>query len=341
MSHSIYNCSNPLTLESGYILPRYHLAYTTYGSINDLKDNVVWIFHALTANSEATEWWPGLVGDGKLFDPKKYFIICVNMPGSCYGSVGPLDQDLETGQPYYHGFPFFTPRDMIRAFQPLRKHLGIEKIKIGIGGSMGGQQLLEWAIEEPGLFEYVFPLATNARHSSWGIAFNASQRMSIEADCTWKNKNAEAGLEGMKAARSIALISYRHYDTYHASQSEHGLEKIEDYKSESYQKYQGEKLARRFNAFSYYFLSKGMDSHNVGRGRMSAENALQKIEAKTLAIGIETDLLFPVSEQKFLADHITDGKFAAIESLYGHDGFLLEYEQIQHLITEFLAEAKK
>ena len=333
MTYDIFHADKPLMLESGYILPNYHLAYTTYGKLNNTKDNVVWIFHALTANSNAAEWWPGLVGDGKLFDPEKYFIVCVNMPGSCYGSTGPLDKNPATGEIYYHDFPFFTPRDMIRSYQPLKEFLGIQKIKIGIGGSMGGQQLLEWAIEEPDLFETIFPIATNARHSAWGIAFNASQRMCIEADGTWKEKNAQAGMEGMKAARSIALISYRHYETYHASQSEQHIDKIENYKSESYQKYQGEKLGKRFNAFSYYFLSKGMDAHNVGRGRISIEDALQKIKAKTCAIGITTDILFPVNEQQFIVENISDAEFTAINSLYGHDGFLLEYEQIENIIS--------
>ncbi len=338
MSHPIFNSESSLTLESGYVIPKYHLAYTTYGKINNAKDNVVWIFHALTANSNAEEWWPGLVGNGKLFDPEKYFIICVNMPGSCYGSIGPLDKNPDTGEIYYHDFPFFTPRDMIRSYQPLKEFLGIEKIKIGIGGSMGGQQLLEWAIEEPDLFENIFPIGTNARHSAWGIAFNASQRMCIEADNTWKENKPDAGIEGMKAARSIALISYRHYETYQASQSEYHIDKIENYKSESYQKYQGEKLGKRFNAFSYYFLSKGMDAQNVGRGRGGAENALQKIKAKTTTIGITTDILFPVIEQLFIADNIPGAQFTAINSLYGHDGFLLEYEQIQRIIKGFLTK---
>jgi homoserine O-acetyltransferase len=332
--------NNPITLESGKVVPKYHLAYTTYGKLNQQKDNVVWIFHALTANSKPSEWWPGLVGEGKFFDPEKYFIVCVNMPGSCYGSTGPLDKNPETGEIYYHDFPFFTPRDMIRSYQPLREFLGIEKIKMGIGGSMGGQQLLEWAIEEPELFENIFPIATNARHSAWGIAFNASQRMSIEADGTWKEKNQQAGMEGMKAARSLALISYRHYETYHASQSEHHIDKIENYKSESYQKYQGEKLGKRFNAFSYYFLSKGMDSHNVGRGRGSIENALQRIKANTTAIGITTDILFPVNEQEFIAENVPGASFYSINSLYGHDGFLLEYEQIENIIKEGLEKEK-
>jgi homoserine O-acetyltransferase len=302
---------------------------------------VVWIFHALTANSDAADWWAGLVGNGKLFDPENYFIVCANMPGSCYGSLGPLDKNPETGEPYYHDFPFFTPRDMIHAYRPLKEYLGIEKISIGIGGSMGGQQLLEWAIEEPELFEYIFPIATNARHSAWGIAFNASQRMSIEADGSWKEKKSKAGMEGMKAARSIALISYRHYDTYHASQSEQHIDKIENYKSESYQKYQGEKLGKRFNAFSYYFLSKGMDAHNVGRGRVSIENALQQIKAKTIVIGVYTDILFPLSEQQFIAENIPGAKLAAINSLYGHDGFLLEFEQIQEIITDAIEKKRE
>lgn len=334
----IFKHNNPFELESGIKIPGFHLGYTTYGHLNVAKDNVVWIFHALTANSKAEEWWPGLVGEGKLFDPKYYFIICVNMPGSCYGSTCPLDINPATGEPYYHNFPFFTPRDMIRSYQFLKLELGIKKIKIGIGGSMGGQQCIEWAIEEPEVFDFIFPLATNAFHSAWGIAFNASQRMSIEATESWKGKRPDAGMEGMKVARSIALISYRHYETYHASQSEDTNGHLENFKPESYQRYQGEKLAKRFNAFSYYFLSKGMDAHNVGRGRGNAEKALSLIKAKTLVIGITTDILFPLNEQKFIAENIPNAEFKAINSLYGHDGFLLEFEQIQKLISSFISD---
>lgn len=228
---------------------------------------------------------------------------------------------------------------MVKAYQPLKKHLGIEKIHIGIGGSMGGQQLLEWAIEQPDLFGYIFPIATNARHSPWGIAFNASQRMSIEADSSWKEKKPDAGIEGMKVARSIALISYRHYETYLRTQSQIENDSISNYKSESYQRYQGEKLARRFNAFSYYKLSQGMDAHNVGRGRNSPEEALGRIKAKTLVVGIETDILFPLVEQEFLADQIPGAVYRAIQSHYGHDGFLLEFDQIELIIKEFLQQA--
>ncbi len=224
---------------------------------------------------------------------------------------------------------------MVKAYQQLREFLGISKIHVGIGGSMGGQQLLEWAVEDPQLFEFIFPIATNAVHSEWGIAFNESQRMSIEGDTTWQEKKATAGMEGMKVARSIALLSYRNYITYSTTQSEVALDKIEHFKTSSYQRYQGEKLAHRFNAFSYYFLSKGMDSHNVGRSKGSIKNALQQIKAKTLVIGITTDILFPITEQQFIADNIPGAHFKAIHSNYGHDGFLLEFEQIEKIITDF------
>jgi homoserine O-acetyltransferase len=336
-----FTYQQPFTLESGTVLPAYHLGYTTHGALNESRDNVIWVFHALTANSDPAEWWPGLVGKDKLFDPEKYFIVCVNMPGSCYGSIGPLEIDPSSGEPYYQHFPWFTTRDMIRAYQPLRRFLGIEKIFIGIGGSMGGQQLLEWAIEEPELFEYIFPIATNAQHSAWGIAFNASQRFCIEADPSWLSKSQAAGIAGMKLARSIALISYRHYDTYREGQSEVGNDKLTDFKSESYQQYQGEKLAKRFNAFSYYFLSRAMDAHNLGRQRTGISEALQQIKARTLVTGIETDILFPLQEQQYLAQQIPGAAFNVIHSPYGHDGFLLEFEQIANSINEFLLTTNK
>lgn len=336
MSQQLFTYNKPFRLESGVLLNEYHLAYTKVGKLNATGSNVIWIFHALTANSNPLEWWDGLVGAGKLFDPERYFIVCVNMPGSAYGSLGPLDNDPLTGTPYYHHFPWFTTRDMIRAYEPLRQHLGVKKIGIGIGGSMGGQQLLEWAIEEPGLFEHIIPIATNAYHSAWGIAYNASQRMAIEADASWKEARPDAGLQGMKVARSIALLSYRHYDAYGISQIEASNELLDHFKSESYQRYQGEKLARRFNAFSYYFLTKAMDSHNIGRGRDSIEIALRRITARTLVVGISNDVLFPVSEQQYLAAAIPGAQFKSIESFYGHDGFLLEYEQLSKLILQFL-----
>ena len=341
MSH-IFHYNKPFLLESGEQLQKFHLAYTTIGELNAARNNVVWVFHALTANSNPAEWWYGLVGEGKYFDPAEYFIVCVNMPGSCYGSLSPFDINPATNESFFHQFPWFTTRDMIRAYQHLKNYLGISKIKVGLGGSMGGQQLLEWAIEEPNLFEYIIPIATNAKHSPWGIAFNATQRFCIETDPTWMEKNEEAGLNGMKVARAVALLSYRNYHAYELAQQ--GLHRestsavaAQIFKAESYQLYQGEKLAKRFNAFSYYFLSKSMDAHDVGRGRNSVENALQTIHAKTLIISIKSDILFPLAEQEYLAKYINTSRLAIIDSTYGHDGFLLEFEKIGALAIEFLA----
>ena len=337
----------PFTLESGYVLPQYHLAYNTWGALNEKAANVVWVFHALTANSDAEDWWSGLIGEGRFFDPADYFIVCVNMPGSCYGSLSPLSTNTENSGPFYHDFPVFTTRDMVRAYQKLRHHLGIQTIFAGIGGSMGGQQLLEWSIEEPELFEYILPIATNARHSPWGIAFNATQRFCIEQDPTWKEKSPEAGLQGMKTARAVALLSYRNYTAYTATQQGwNPKENVNEFKpplsrAETYQRYQGEKLARRFNAFSYYFLSQSMDLHDVGRDRGGIHNALKQIRAKTLVVSISSDILFPPTEQQELANFIPGALFEIIDSSYGHDGFLLEFEKLTMLLEAFLPPEHK
>lgn len=340
MDHKIFTHTGAFQLESGAVLQKLHLAYTTYGQLNENKDNVVWIFHALTANSKPHEWWPEMVGEGRVFDPAKYFIICVNMPGSCYGSISPLDINPDTGAPYYHDFPFFTIRDMVQAYRLLQKELGVDKIKIGIGGSTGGQQLLEWAVQDPDLFSYIIPIATNAVHSPWGKAFNASQRFAIEADSTWWEKNEDAGKKGLEVARSIALLSYRTDIAYNKTQADLNDEMIEGFRSESYQRYQGEKLSKRFNAFSYYALTKSMDSHNLGRGRGGVQAALHTIKANTLVLSLEGDILFPLYEQEFLAQHIPNARVKLINSDYGHDGFLLEFEQLTAAISSFIEQGE-
>ncbi|MBC7949421.1 MAG: homoserine O-acetyltransferase [Chitinophagaceae bacterium] len=339
---SVFNHEESFTLESGVTLPGYHLAYTTHGKLNAAKDNVVWILHALTANSNPFEWWPGLVGDGKLFDPSRYFIICVNKPGSPYGSISPLSLNPATATPYYHDFPVFTIRDMIKTYQQLKDHLGISRIFIGLGGSTGGMQLLEWAIEEPDLFEHIVPIATNAVLSPWAIAFNASQRLAIEADSTWLEPRADAGQKGLAAARSIALLSYRSFNGYDITQPRDkafvALNKDVAYAADNYQRYQGLKLVNRFNAICYYRLSQSMDSHDVGRNRGGVVPALKTIGAKTLVIGIKSDVLYPISEQEFLEQNIPGAQLLSIASDFGHDGFLLEYDKIETALKKFINE---
>lgn len=324
----------PFQLESGKKLPELQLAYHTYGKLNAKKDNVIWVAHALTANSNVFDWWKGLFGENNLFNPKEHFIVCANILGSHYGSTNPLSINPDTGNPYYHHFPEITVRDIVNSLELLRQHLGIEKINTLIGGSLGGQQALEWAILRNDIIDNLIVLATNAQHSPWGIAFNETQRLAIKADRTWFNNAPDAGLKGLKTARAIALLSYRNYNTYKTTQSEDKSENLGDLKASSYQNYQGEKLVNRFNAYSYWYLSKAMDSHHVGRNRGGIENALHQIKAKTLVIGISSDLLFPVEEQKFLAKHIPNAIYTEIDSLYGHDGFLIETEKISNEIVK-------
>lgn len=325
----------PFPLACGQVLPSIDIAYCTYGKLNTKKNNVIWICHALTANADALDWWGGLVGEGKIFDPAKYFIVCSNTLGSCYGATCPSSINPETGAAYHKNFPLITIQDIVNSHDRLRQHLGIDRINILIGGSMGGQQVLEWAVATPKLFKHIIPIATNAKHSPWAIAFNESQRMAMEADPTLFTNLPNAGHKGLEAARAIAILSYRHYITYDKSQQDKRA-KIADYRAASYQKYQGLKLRKRFEPLAYYALSKAMDTHDVGRGRGGLKKALKKIKSKTLVVSLDTDVLFPPSEQKFIAKHIKGAKYKKIKSQFGHDGFLIEYKQLEQLIRDFL-----
>lgn len=262
-----YQHNELFELETGGFLPGFQLRYTTLGKLNPEKSNVVWVCHALTGNSDVFDWWGGLFQPKAVFDPEEYFIVCANTLGGCYGSTGPLSINPATQKPFYYDFPEITNRDIARAFDLLRVHLEIPKIEILLGGSLGGQHAIEWAVTYPDNIGHLIAVATNAVHSPWGIGFNESQRMAIENDPTWKNNEATAGINGMKTARSFALLSYRNYGIYKDSQDDTRDEKTDDYRASSYQRYQGEKLAKRFNAFTYWYLSKAMDSHHVGRQR--------------------------------------------------------------------------
>lgn len=330
-----FHFNDTFELESGERLSSFQLKFTTVGNLNEERTNVIWVCHALTGSSDFTDWWAGLFsGDGP-FDPAKYFIICANMLGGCYGSTGPLSNLPDSSRAYFHDFPILTNRDVVRAFDLLRLELKIRRIHTVIGGSLGGQQVLEWAILQPQLFEHIIPIACNAFHSPWGIAFNEAQRLAIEADPTWKENDARAGMEGLKAARAMGMISYRHYNTFAETQAEKSADKIDNFRAATYQRYQGEKLANRFNAFTYWLLSKMMDSHNVARKRKSAEAALNAIQAKALVIGIESDILFPLSEQKYLSEQIPNATLEIMTSIYGHDGFLVEFDQLKTIITHY------
>ena len=333
MSKHFYTYRQPIKLENGQRLPAVDLVYQTYGTLNAEKSNAVWFCHALTANADVTEWWDSLVGKGKAYDPEKYFIICANIVGSCYGSSGPISINPETKKAYFSTFPQITIRDMVQQHIVLRKHLGIEKIHTLIGGSMGGYQALEWILTEPHVFENLVLVATSPQESAWGIAVHTAQRLAIEADPTWKDMTLQAGAKGLKPARAIGMLTYRNYDAFVKTQSD-DEHKLDNYKASSYISYQGDKLVKRFNAYSYWILTKAMDSHNIARNRGKMEDVLKSIKIKTTIIGISSDMLCPVAEQKFMAKHIPNAVFTEIDSPYGHDGFLIEGEMIGKVIKK-------
>lgn len=317
----IFKYNKIFVSENGTELNDLKIAYHTYGNLNEDKSNVVWVCHALTANSDVADWWHPVFRKNKLLDPDKYFIICANNLGSCYGTQ--FNHVVHQNNAHIKNNINLTTRDLLKAHQLLFTHLNLEKIHLIIGGSQGGQQAMEWAIHSPTTIEYMVLLACNAKHSAWGVAFNEAQRMAIAA-----------GENGLKAARAIAMLSYRNYQMFHRTLDP---KQDKDYHGTiSYQQYQGEKLANRFTAEAYHILSSVMDSHDVGRERESIENALSKIQAKTLVIGISSDILFPVSEQKFLAAHIPGAQIKIISSPYGHDVFLTEGKKINKLIKSFL-----
>jgi len=336
---STYKYPKIFKLESGKKLRNLEIAYQTFGKLNAKKDNVIWACHALTANADVLDWWKGLFGDNALFNPEEHYIVCANVLGSNYGTTNPLSENPITGQPYYLSFPEYTIRDLVAAHHLLAAHLNIDTIKVLIGGSLGGQQALEWSLANTETIENLILVATNAAHSPWGIAFNESQRLAISTDRTFYANKPDGGLKGLKVARSIALLSYRTYEAYNETQLESVDGKTTGYRASSYQNYQGEKLCKRFNAYSYWYLSKAMDSHNVGRGRKSIKSALADVKANTLVIGIENDVLFPISEQKFLATNINEAQFSSIKCAYGHDGFLIETDKLTNIIGTFLRES--
>lgn len=316
-------------LESGYSLEGFHLKYRIYNPENLHQGSVIWVIHALTGNTEVEIWW------GNTFEPflKTHTVICVNNPGSCYGSLSPLSLNPATQSPFYRDFPLITTRDSARMFNLLRKHLNLKHIYLLIGGSLGAQIGLEWLCLEPSLFEKSILIAGNAQHSAWGIAFNEAQRMAIYSDSTYFQDTPEGGKTGLKAARTIAMLSYRSYELYNQTQTDIP-QKTEHFRASSYQQYQGQKLAKRFDAYSYVALTKTMDSHNIFRNRIN--NPLQDVSTKMIYVGIESDILFPLSEQKFLHEITSGSCLEIISSLYGHDAFLAEHILMQNIIQKHI-----
>ena len=293
---------------------------------------VVWIFHALTGSSNPYHWWNDLLKQASWIDPALDLIICANLLGSCYGTNWSKAEENEEETL----LPFITVRDNVNAFCLLANHLGVEKIDIGIGGSLGGSQLLEWNIIDPFLFDKIILIACGAKESTWAKAAHYIQRRALENDQYFKAGDFENAHEGLKTARSVGMLTYRSHDCYEKFQAD-CHQTVRDFKVESYLKHQENKFIERFNPLSYYLLSQTLDTHSIARDRgTSFAIVLNQILAKSLIIGIESDMLCPIQDQLFMHKHIKNSTFECIESVYGHDGFLVESQKINEIITTFL-----
>ncbi len=330
-----YHSDKAFLLELGGSLPDLTIAYHTYGVLNSHKSNVVWVCHALTANSDVADWWPHTVEKGAFLDPEKYFIVCANIIGSHYGTTGPLSTNPDTGEPYYGDFPALTIGDMARAHALLADALGIEHIHTIVGSSVGGFQALEWVAMDSRRFERMILIATAAKASPWAIAIDETQRMAIKSDSTYGERRADAGAAGLAAARAIGMLTYRGPWGYNRTQVDAEDALITTpHRACTYQQYQGQKLCKRYNAYSYMTILDAFDTYDIGRGRGGLKTVLNSITMPVTVIGITSDIIFTPQEMRALAGLLPNSRYYEIDSDMGHDGFLVEYEQLNAILTD-------
>ncbi len=356
----VATAENPLRLECGQHLTHVEVAFEAYGRLNSTGDNAVYICHALTGSAHAAffnaieeqrpGWWDGLIGSGKALDPARHFIVCANLLGSCYGTTGPTSRNPDTGEAYGMAFPPVTTRDMVNVQKRLLDCLGVRQLKLVIGGSLGGMLTWQWAVDYPEFVRAVIPIAGTVQGSPWMIALNEVARQAIYNDPEWQagGGTGAAPTRGLALARMIAMISYRSHlqfamrfgRTRVDPNPQRELDFDNRFQVESYLHYQGQKLVQRFDARSYIYLTKAMDLHDVARGYDSLERALSRVRAEVLVVGIDSDVLyFPTELQETVHLLRTLGKkvsYREIKSVYGHDAFLVEYEQLNRLVSEFL-----
>lgn len=329
-----YHHDKPFALELGGVIQHLTIAYHTYGTLNDARDNAVWVCHALTANSDVADWWPHTVEEGRFLDPARHFVICANILGSHYGTTGPLTP-ADNGEPLYADFPKLTIADMARAHALLADALGIKQIHTLVGSSVGGFQALEWAAQQPDRFNRMILIATDAKASPWTIAVDETQRMAIMADATYGQRRPDAAQAGLAAARAIGMLTYRGPEGYNRTQQDpEGQPITTPHRACTYQTHQGKKLCLRYNAYSYVTILDAFDTHDIGRGRGGVEKVLNSLKMPTIVIGISSDIIFTPPEMRRLAQNLGNATYYEIDSEMGHDGFLVEYEQLNRIINQ-------
>jgi homoserine O-acetyltransferase len=362
-SFSFASPDEPFVLENKQTLCRVEVAYETYGTLSAARDNVVLVLHGLTGSSHAAGkyapenrsvgYWDGLIGPGKVFDTDRYFVVAANALGGCRGTTGPSSPDPATGKPYGLTFPIITIRDMVRVQDRLLQHLGVERLHVVTGGSMGGMQALEWAVMFPQRVHAVLPIATSARFSARGIAFNEVARRAICLDPKWRRGDyydaPDGGPDaGLALARMVGTITYLSDEVMQqlfgrkpaAEQSALERDLHARFDVERYLHDEGEALIRRFDANSYLYLTKAVDLHDVSRGYPSLADALGRVTARMLLVAIRSDDLFPPHQSEEIVDilrsHGRDVDYFLLDSAYGHDAFLAEYRKMLPVMRAFM-----
>lgn len=334
----------PLQLECGDALRDVQIAYQTWGDIRNAAGNTVLICHALTGSADVDAWWPDIIGAGKAFDPDRDFIICSNILGSCYGTTGPLSQKPGTNEHYRSAFPRISVRDMVELQRFLLDALGIERIELVVGPSLGGMQALEWAVSYPDRVGAIVPIGVGGRHSPWCIGISEAQRAAIAADPNWKqgHYSEEARpMQGLAAARMMAICTYRSWKSF---ETRFGREQRPDghYQIQSYLKHQGQKINDRFDANTYVTLTHAMHTHDLSRGRDDDyPGVLRSILQPTLVVSVSSDALYPPEEQELLARELPNACYEVLPSEHGHDGFLIETAALGDLIKRFRRQTRE
>ena len=372
--------NTPLPLDSGATLSPVRIAYEHYGKLSPAKDNVILICHALSGDAHAAGWsedptapttvdgmgaaergrsglgwWDGMIGPGKAFDTDRFHVVCTNLIGSCRGSTGPGSIDPKTGRVYGSDFPVLTVGDMVRAQRMFLKQIGIERVYAASGGSLGGMQALEFAIQFPDAIDRIVPIAATAGLGAQGVAWNAIARNAIMADPDWQGGHYEGTGRrpeaGIRIARMVGHITYlsdhsvrekfgralQDRDAYSYTLTE------PDFQVESYLRYQADAFAKRFDPNAYLYISRALTYYDPARtyGGGSLERALARVKAATLLISFSSDWLYPSRDSAEIERALrANGKRAhheVIAASYGHDSFLLEEARMTELIREFLA----
>jgi homoserine O-acetyltransferase len=324
-------------LEGGGTLQEVEIAYRTWGDPANADEHAILVCHALTGSADVEAWWPGIIGEGKTFDPARDFVVCANILGSCYGTTGPVSIRPGTDERYRAAFPRVSVRDMVELERVLLDALGVGFIELVTGPSLGGMQALEWAAMYPARVGSIVPIGVGARHSAWCIGVSEAQRAAIAADPNWNEGNYSDDAppeKGLAAARMMAICTYRSWDSFdqrfgRARQDE------ELYQVQSYLRHQGSKINARFDANTYVTLTHAMHTHDLARGRGEFPATLANIKQPALIVSVSSDALYPPEEQRYLADHLPNAHYEVLDCPHGHDGFLIETGTLGQMITEF------